>query len=98
MALNLIWSLSAEKEFTKTLLYWIKKNQSSSYSKKLNLEIINLTNSLCEFPNLGFKSNYKYNRIIITSSYKLIYEVSGNQIKVKRFFDVRRNPKLIKKF
>lgn len=98
MALDVIWSTSSEKEFINTLKFWIEKNQSNNYSLKLFAEVIKLSEILSEYPNLGLKSTYKTNRIIITSNFKLIYEATKTQIKIKRFFDARRNPKSILKF
>lgn len=98
MAFEVVWSLSSEKEFIKTLNYWSEKNQSKTYSLKLYSEIFKLITILKEYPNLGIKTNYKNNRIVITSNYKFIYEATKTQIKIKRFFDTRRNPQSILKF
>jgi hypothetical protein len=98
MALKVVWSKTSEKELIKTLLYWKEKNQSNTYSKKLFSELISATNLMAEFPNLGFPTSYQNNRILVSSNYKLIFEATKTQIKIKRFFDTRRNPKLINKF
>jgi toxin YoeB len=98
MVLKILWSKSSEKEFIKTLIFWIEYNKSNSYSIKLFQEIENTLKLVSEFPDLGLKSNYKNNRVIITSKFKLIYEANKKEIKIKRFFDCRRNPKNINKF
>eukprot|EP01041_Mallomonas_annulata_P038721 gene38721-62279_t len=52
MALKILWSKSSEKEFIKTLIFWIEHNKSNSYSIKLFQEIENTLKLVSEYPDL----------------------------------------------
>jgi len=50
MAKQIIWSLTAQLDRKEILLYWINRNKSRTYSKKLNKLFIEAIQLIAEFP------------------------------------------------
>ncbi|MEP6700726.1 MAG: type II toxin-antitoxin system RelE/ParE family toxin [Bacteroidota bacterium] len=53
MAKQIIWSLQAQKDRKEILLYWRIRNQSTTYSKKLNQLFKKAVQLLAEHPHIG---------------------------------------------
>lgn len=78
MAKRIIWTSRADDTFTKILEFYIYRNQSKTYSRKLNQEIHQLLNTVAEYPLLGIKTNVKGIRVVIKKQYKIFYEAKPN--------------------
>lgn len=53
MAKKIIWSLTAQIDRKEILSYWIDRNKSSAYSKKLNLLFNDAAKIIAKLPNIG---------------------------------------------
>ena len=79
---KIIWTSKANKERKEILEYWITRLKSTTYSKKLNNEIINATRLLAKEPQIGRLTNFEDIRVKIIRHYLLFYEWNDSEIKV----------------
>ena len=81
------------------LKYWIKRNKSDVYSKKLykiiSEELLKLSSKI---EAKIFIPSFEPDNLIIEKKYSIFYKVdwNKNQLQVVRFWDNRRNPKNLK--
>lgn len=90
------WSLKAIHDKIDILDYWIERNQSTTYSNKLNELFNKSVKSLADFPEQGKKSDYKNIRIKNVRHFLLFYLINEDYIEIVRIWDTRRNPKKLK--
>ncbi|WP_404985824.1 type II toxin-antitoxin system RelE/ParE family toxin [Chryseobacterium sp. M5] len=64
----------------KFLEYWIDKNKSARFSKKLNLLFIESLKQICIYPNLGRKTSDEKTRVIIVRNYLIFYDFNEKEI------------------
>ena len=57
MAGEIIWTFRAKIELIEILNYWLIRNQSNTFSKKLNNLIISQLNLIIEYPKIGRKTD-----------------------------------------
>ena len=96
MARRLIWSKRAEDIFNKILQFYIDRNGSKNYSRKLNNQIKKLTLALIKNPFLGKPTSKKSIRILIKGDFKIIYQVNNKEIIILLVWNSRQSPKNIK--
>jgi plasmid stabilization system protein ParE len=53
MALQVIWTQEAERQFSEILKYWIERNGSNSYAIKLNRIVGKSLSILTRYPESG---------------------------------------------
>ena len=90
------WTLRALKDKMAIYEYWIRKNKSITYPKKLDRlfnEIMTLTTS---FPYAGIETEFDNIRIRIVKHYKLVYRITDSDIEVLTVWDTRQDPKRLK--
>ena len=90
------WTLRALKDKMAIYEYWIHKNQSIAYPKKLDRlfnEVMNLT---AIFPEAGMKTELDGIRIRTVKHFQLVYRITNSSIEVISVWDSRRNPKKLK--
>jgi plasmid stabilization system protein ParE len=62
--LTIHWTETAISQRNYIFGYWIKRNQSTTYAKKLNEKIKERTNLLKQNPELGKKTDFKNTRAV----------------------------------
>ena len=92
MAKRLKWATSAKIQRQEILDYWITRNKSKIYSRKLN----NLFNECAEmillYPEIGIKiPNINCRKRLIRDFY-FIYTITENEIEIVTIWDTRQNP------
>lgn len=92
MVKRIIWTDKADRTFTKILEYYIKRNGSKIYSRKLNEEILSHISILSKQPLLGIKTNKKNYRVFIKRNYKIFYQIDENKLIIHLIWDCRQNP------
>jgi plasmid stabilization system protein ParE len=95
MAKRIIWTDPADSAFTKILEYYIERNGSKAYSRKLNKKIKILLSDLLKQPQLGLKTEKKNYRVLISGNFRIFYEIGDNAIIVHLVWDARQNPTAI---
>jgi|SRR5690606_9496611 len=96
MVRKIIWSEKAAFERKEILNYWIARNKSNSYSKKLNNLFQNNIRLLAEFPDLGTETDIPNVRVRVVHVYLIFYEVVEDEIWILSIWDGRRNPENLK--
>lgn len=86
------WSVEAEIDLTEILEFYIQRNKTVSYSKKLYSKIKQDISTISKNPKLGIRTDYDTVRVLITGDYQIIYEIMETNIVISMLWDCRRNP------
>lgn len=92
MAKRIIWTKRADRTFTQILEFYIKRNGSKTYSRKLQKEIQSILETLLKQPLLGIKTEKERLRVLIYDNFKIFYELSDNYLIVHLIWDCRQTP------
>tara|TARA_R110002051_G_scaffold174602_2_gene244821 strand:- start:10773 stop:11072 length:300 start_codon:yes stop_codon:yes gene_type:complete len=90
------WTYRAIKDKIAIYEYWIRKNKSISYPKKLESlfnEVMTLT---AIFPEAGMQTELDGIRIRVVKHFQLVYRITDATIEVLTVWDSRQNPKKLK--
>ena len=96
MVKKINWSSKAQNDRKEILQYWINRNASPTYSKKLNSLFIEAVNLISKFPKIGKQSGYKETRIKVVRDYLVVYKESDTQISIIAIWDGRQDPLKLK--
>ena len=94
---NIVWTKTADIQFVGVLEYWVKRNKSSSYSKKLVRLVNERTYQLAQAPNIYKLTNFKDVRVASLGNFSIFYKVTHLSIIVTAFWDNRQDPKKLLK-
>lgn len=92
MAKQIIWSKLAHLDRFEILDYWIKRNKSTEYSKKLNGIFEDTTDLLSKHPKIGKQTDVKDIRIKVVRDYLFTYRETKNFIEILTIWDSRQDP------
>jgi plasmid stabilization system protein ParE len=92
MAKKIIWTNKADKIFSLILEFYLERNGSKTYSRKLNQEIKEILDLLLKHPYLGVKTDLDEIRVLIHGNYKIFYTVISQTIIIHFVWDTRQNP------
>lgn len=93
---KIVWSHKAKIKRYKILEFYIKRNQSPTYSRKLNKRINSELKLLIKQPDLGVQTDIEGIRGLIVGDYILFYEENHNQIIIHTIWDCRQDPNKLK--
>ena len=97
MAKQIIWSQRAQEDRKQILKYWIHRNKSNTYSKKLDKGFREALNLISKYPRIGKQTNDKKARIKILKDYFLIYEETKDSVILLTICDSRQDPQKLAK-
>ena len=86
------WSIEARLDLIDILKFYITRNKSDLFSKKLNSKINKSIKLITKNPLIGLKSQIDSVRVLITGDYQIIYEILDNLIIIIMIWDCRRDP------
>lgn len=86
------WSTDAKTDLFDIFDFYIQRNKSATYSKKLNAEINNSIKLISRNPMLGIKTDFKSVRVLITGDYQIIYEIFDHLLLIQMIWDCRQDP------
>jgi len=89
---EIIWSSKALFDKKEILDFWISKNRSNIYSKKLNLLIEQKLKQISENPDSGIQTNIENIRALLVENYYIHYSIKAETIRILRIWDARQNP------
>jgi len=92
MAKQVVWSLRAQDDRKNILSYWVQRNKSNTYSKKLNLLFKEAVNTIRDFPKIGKLTDDRNARIKVVRDYLIIYEETETTIYILTVWDGRQDP------
>jgi len=86
------WSIEARLDLIDILEFYLKRNKSSVYSRKLNTQINKGISLLAKNPYIGVQTDFPDVRALIIGDYQVIYEIADKVILIVMVWDSRRNP------
>nr|WP_295931294.1 type II toxin-antitoxin system RelE/ParE family toxin [uncultured Dyadobacter sp.] len=92
MAKKIIWSVRAHTDRKEILEYWIKRNKSKTYSRKLNDLFKSAARVVSMFPKIGKRTDLENVRIKIVRDYFLIYEETDSEIHILTIWNSHQDP------
>ncbi|RKE94674.1 type II toxin-antitoxin system RelE/ParE family toxin [Ichthyenterobacterium magnum] len=95
--LNIIWTRTADIQFIGILEYWVKRNKSNSYSKKLLKLVTERTKQIAEKPLIYKATDFQDTRVASLGNFSIYYKFNDSEIIISAFWDNRQNPKKLLK-
>jgi plasmid stabilization system protein ParE len=86
------WSVEARLDLLDILDFYVSRNKSAVYSKKLHSRIIRITNLIAKHPFIGTQTGIETVRALITGDFQIIYEILDDKIYFSMIWDCRRDP------
>lgn len=90
---TIVWTKTADIQFVGILEYWVKRNKSTSYSKKLIQLVTERTNQIAETPLIYKSTDFKDTRVASLGNFSIYYKIIDNSIVISAFWDNRQDPK-----
>ncbi len=94
---NIVWTRTADLQFVGILEYWVKRNKSKNFSKKLLNLVTERTLQISEKPFIYKSTDFKDVRVASLKNFSIYYKVTDRQIIVTAFWDNRQDPKKLLK-
>ena len=94
---NVVWTKTADIQFVGILEYWVNRNKSNTYSKKLLKLVSERTLQISENPFIYKSTDFKDLRVASLENFSIYYKVTEEQIIVTSFWDNRQEPEKIVK-
>jgi len=88
---TIIWTKTADLQLVGILEYWIKRNKSTSYSKKLLLKVTERTTQIAISPEIYKKTDFANTRIASLGNFSIFYQTSDSEIIITAFLDNRQD-------
>ena len=86
------WTKKASKQRVDILKFWIKDNQSETYSKKILAETLLAEQLMKENPLIGIETDLKnIRRVLVLRNFSLFYTIENQTIRILAFYDNRQN-------
>lgn len=93
---TIVWTRTADIQFAGILDYWVKRNKSPSYSKKLARLTSEITIQFTKTPYIIEASEFKDTWVAPLENFSVFYKVADTQI-IIAFLNKRQDPeKLLK--
>jgi plasmid stabilization system protein ParE len=92
MAKKIEWTQASVRDRYNIYQFWIEKNKSDSYSKKLEILFKEAAKLISEFPEIGTQTDFPHLHVKVIRSYKLFYLNLSDKIQIVRVWDSRQNP------
>ena len=92
MAKQIIWTKKAQSDRKEIHHYLRIRNQSNTYSKKLNGLINKAVKLVAAHPHIGRPTDIENVRVKLVRDYLIFYEAGEEQIYILSIWDNRRNP------
>lgn len=95
MAKKIIWTERADKTFSSILKFYIERNGSKAYSRKLNNEILSIITIISKQPFIGIKTDQNNIRVLIKGFFKIFYQIDDDKLIIHLVWDCRQNQESI---
>lgn len=92
MAKQVIWSARAHTDRKHILEYWINRNKSKAYSRKLNRLFNEAVQLVAIHPKIGKRTDIEHVRIKIVRDYFIIYEETQSEIHILTIWNSHQDP------
>ncbi|MBK8388337.1 MAG: type II toxin-antitoxin system RelE/ParE family toxin [Saprospiraceae bacterium] len=95
MVKQIIWSKKAKEDKTEILRYWLNRNKSNVYPKKLNDLIKEAILWIVENPFVRRNTDYEGVYVKQVRDYFILFEETESTIYILTIWDTRQDPKKI---
>ena len=92
MVKQIIWSRLAHLDRFQLLEYWIDRNKSNLYSKRLNQIFEDTADLISKHPKIGKETDVHNVRIKIVRDYFFTYRETETMIEILTIWDSRQDP------
>jgi plasmid stabilization system protein ParE len=92
MVKQIIWSRLAHNDRLNILDFWILKNKSNTYSKRLNQIFENTAELIGKYPKIGKQTELPDIRYKIVKDYLFTYRETADHIEILTIWDSRQDP------
>lgn len=89
---TVIWTKVSEIQLKEILQYFVQRNKSAQYSRKLYRKFKAELRTAAKNPHLGLQTKLEGIRGLIIEDYILFYEILEDKIVVLKVWDCRQNP------
>ena len=89
---EIIWTKISEIQLQEILEFFLKRNKSGEYSRKLYKKFKTELKTVAKNPELGIKTRLDQIRGLIIEDYILFYEILDDRILILKVWDCRQNP------
>ena len=86
------WTRTADIQYAGVLEYWVKRNKSTTYSKKLIKIVSELTKQIAETPFMYKKATFKDTMVATIGNFNIFYKVTDEELIITAFWDNRQDP------
>lgn len=89
---NVVWTKTADIQFVGVLKYWLDKNKSNVYPKKLIRLVTERTKQIAKTPYMYKSTDFKDVRVASLGNFSIYYKVTEKSIIITAFWDNRQDP------
>lgn len=90
---KIVWTRTADIQFVGVLEYWVKRNKSNTYSKKLVRLVSERTKQIAENPLSCKLTDFENTRVASLGNFSIFYKIFDSGIIISAFWDNRQDPK-----
>lgn len=94
-SLKIEWTATAEKQFFLLLDYWIERNQSDAYAKKLSRLVWERLEFIAQHPLATLLTSYPDTRKVAMGHFSIFFKIIDDTIFITAFWDNRQDPKTL---
>lgn len=94
---TVVWTRTADLQLVGIFEYWVKRNKSNSYSKKLMILVSERTKEIAEKPFIYISTDFKDIRVASMGNFSIYFKVTNEQIIIYAFWDNRQDSKKLLK-
>lgn len=89
---NVVWTKTADIQFSKILRYWTNRNKSNVYPKKLLKLVTERTKQIAKNPYIYKSTEFKDTRVASMGHFSIFYKIREDDIIITAFWDNREDP------
>jgi plasmid stabilization system protein ParE len=86
------WTRTADIQYVGILEYWVNRNKSNTYSKKLIKIVAERTKQIAKSPFIYKPTDFKDSRVASLGNFSIFYKTTENEIIITAFWDNRQDP------
>ncbi len=90
---NVIWTKTADIQFAGVLQFWLERNKSKTYSKKLIRLVTDRTKEIAKTPFMYKSTDFKDVRVASLGNFSIYYKITEESIIITAFWDNRQDPR-----
>jgi plasmid stabilization system protein ParE len=92
MVKQIIWSKRAQSDRKAILEYWILRNKSNKYSRRLNQIFEDSADLISKYPKIGRRTEIPEIRVKIVRDYYMTFLEKETTIEILTIWDCRQEP------